>query len=414
MLRAFLSGVSGLKSHQLRMDVIGNNIANASTVGFKASRVTFQEGFAQILAQASGPSCGQSAQGPDQVGGGVRLGGISTLFSQGTVEATGQPLDLAIQGEALFVVKGEGRTAYSRAGDFQLDPTGRLRLGGTGYVLQGTRATATGSVGGAVSDIVLPLNQQMAPKATQSVQLTGNLDASAEAGTEHTVSVTAYDTAGDPYSFKVTLTSLGDGGWTWKVAGEGGVVAPTEGGAVAFDGEGKVSSLTYPGGAGELSVTLADGDKTKITFDVDGTDGKKGLTARAGTTTATVASQDGRQAGDLINVLVGEDGVIQGVYSNGVTTPLAKIALATFTNPDSLVRAGDNVFEESAASGSARIGQSGTTTTSVVIAGALESSNVDITSEFADMIVTQRGFQANSRVITAADDMLSELINLWR
>jgi flagellar hook protein FlgE len=273
---------------------------------------------------------------------------------------------------------------------------------------------ANGMASGAVGDIVLPLQQQLAPQSTTTVRLAGNLDASAAAGTEHKVSVTAYDAAGNAYNFNVTLTSGGDGSWRWKAAGEGGVTLPDAQGALTFDAEGKVASMTYPGGTQSLSVTLKNGDTTTIALDVDASGEGSGLTARTGSTTIAVASQDGQQAGDLVNVRVDQSGIVQGIYSNGVTVPLARIALATFGNPDALMRAGQNVFVESAGSGPARVGGAGSTSTSVVIAGALEGSNVDVTAEFADMIVTQRGFQANARMITAADDMLSELINLKR
>ncbi len=413
MLRALLSGMSGLRSHQLRMDVIGDNIANANTVGFKASRVTFENGFAQLLAAATAGDAGSGGTAPRQVGSGVRVGAVDPRFTQGSLEATGRPLDLAIQGDAFFVLGDGGKTVYSRAGNFGVDGAGRLVLGGTGYVLQGMAADASGNVTGAAGDLVLPLDQPSPPRKTTQVTVTGDLDASAEAGTTHAMNVTVYDGAGRPYDLTLTFTAQGDGSWTWDAKGDEGSGVDVTGGTVNFDPDGVMTSLTYPGGGKGLSLSPPDGGE--VTFEiVAGGSGGQGFTSTAGNSTAAVSAQDGRQAGALTNLTIGNDGTVQGIYDNGETRTLCRIALATFANPAGLSRQGGNVFAASADSGEAVVGAPGEIAGSALISGALEGSNVDISQEFTDMIVTQRGFQASARVVTIADQLLGELINLRR
>jgi flagellar hook protein FlgE len=413
MLRALLSGMSGLRSHQLRMDVIGDNVANANTVGFKASRVTFENGFAQLLAAATAGNGDMGGTDPRQVGSGVRVGAVDARFTQGSLEATGRPLDLAIQGNAFFVLGDGGKTVYSRAGNFSLDASGRLVLGGTGYVAQGMAADASGNATGPVGDLVLPLDQPSPPRKTTQVTVTGNLDASAEAGASHAMNVTVYDGAGRPYDLTLTFTAQGDGSWTWDAKGDEESGVDVAGGSVTFDADGKMTDLTYPDGAKGLHLSPPNGGD--VTFElVAGGSGGQGFTSLAGTSTAAVTGQDGRQAGALSGLSIGNDGTIQGTYDNGETRTLGRIALATFANPAGLTRDGGNVFGASAASGEAIVAAAGDVPGSAVISGALEGSNVDISEEFTDMIVTQRGFQASARVVTIADQLLGELINLQR
>lgn len=413
MLRALLAGVSGLKNHQLRMDVIGNNIANVNTVGFKASRVSFQEGFAQVLANATRPSGQRGGTNPSQVGTGVVLGSVDSRFTQGGLEMTGQPLDLAIQGDALFALSNGERTLYTRAGNFQIDAAGRLVLPGTGLILQGVNADSQGKLEGGLGDLVLPIGDKAPPGATGQIEIGGNLDATAEIGATHTVGVTVYDQLGKPYQLTLTFTYEGNGSWIWAPSIEEATVTSSTSGTVTFDADGTMTDLTYPDGGDKLVVTPDRGDSFSIDI-LTGEAGSSNLTGYAGASTAAVKTQDGYQAGDLMNIRIDPDGVITGLYSNGASRSLAQIAMATFANPSGLLRIGGNVYEESSSSGTATLGLSGETTASTMASGALESSNVDISEEFTNMIVTQRGFQANARVITAADDMLSELVNLRR
>src|SRR5512140_3145505 len=390
MLRAFLSGISGLRNHQLRMDVIGNNIANMNTVGFKSSRVTFEEGFAEVLAGASGPSDTRGSINAEQVGSGARVAGIDTLFSQGALEATGQPLDMAIQGRTLFVLSDGEKNLYSRAGNFRMDPSGRLVLAGTGLALQGINADSSGQLTGPSGDIILHPDETAPARKTTRIELKGNLDAAAEVDTKHVMAGTVYDELGNPIELTLIFTAQGDGKWTWEARTTDGELAPPSGGTVTFGADGSLQTLDYGDGPSGLKLTQADG--TSLNIDLITAAGA--LVSRAGDSTAAVSSQDGRRAGELVSVSVEQDGTIQGVFSNGEVRNLARIAQASFANISGLERAG-----ETASSGEAQIGFAGEAGSSV-LSGALENSNVDISKEFTDMIIAQRGFQANARVIT--------------
>lgn len=414
MLRALLSGVAGLKNHQLRMDVIGNNIANVNTVGFKGSRVTFQEGFAQVLASATKSTSGSGGRNPSQVGSGSTVASIDSRFTQGALEATGQPLDLAIHGDSLFALRDGERSVYSRAGNFQIDSQGQIVLGGTGAVLQGVTADGEGNLTGGVGDLTLQLDAIAPAVATGQLDLRGNLDASAEIGSQHTLATTVYDGTGQTYSISLAFTYEGEGSWSWEVSGDEEAVTAASGGTVRFNEDGTLAELAYAGGASKLSVQTAEGKEINIELAAAGNTDRSGLTSFAGASTAAVSAQDGRDAGELVNINIGSDGVIEGVYSNGAALTLGQIALASFTNPMGLSRSGGNLYEETAGSGIAVMGFGGEDMTSIIYSGALEGSNVDISEEFTNMIITQRGFQASARVITLADEMLTELINLKR
>jgi flagellar hook protein FlgE len=416
MMRALFAGVSGLRNHQTRMDVIGNNIANVNTVAFKASRVTFKEAFAQVLEGAQRPAGNLGGINPIQIGTGMNVGSIDQLFTQGGLETTGQPLDLAIQGDSLFVLSNGARSVYTRAGNFQLDANGRLIASGSGFVVQGLNADANGNFvsTNAIQDIQIRLGDKAPARATDAISLTGNLDAGAAAGTTHTMGITVYDSTGTPHNLQFTFTCTGPGQWTWAPSCATAPVTPAGTGTATFNSNGSLASFTYPGGGTSLTLTPPGGAPFDVTINPGSINGIDGLAGFANPSNAVVNSQNGYQAGDLINISVDDRGVITGFFSNGVTRNLAQIALATFNNPGGLLRSGDNIFEESPNSGGAVIGFAGGTSRSTLTPGALETSNVDISQEFTNMIVTQRGFQANARVITAADEMLTELVNLKR
>ena len=416
MMRALFAGVSGLRNHQTRMDVIGNNIANVNTVGFKGQRVTFKEAFFQMLAGASRSQQDLGGLNPMQIGTGVNLGSIDTLFTQGSLETTGQPLDLAIQGSALFVLGDGSRQYYTRAGDFQLDADGRMVSPSSGYVVQGILADSAGNLSttAAIGDIRIQLGQRSAAQQTSTVTLLGNLDDGAAVGDTHSMGITVYDPAGGSHQLRMLFTKTGAGAWSWTATLDGTAVPATTPGTVTFNPDGTLASFTYPDGGAALSLTTAGGTTFDVAVDAGTVGGIDGLAGFANASNAVVSAQDGYQAGDLVNISVDARGVITGYFSNGVTRSLAQIALATFSNPGGLVRNGANNYSESSNSGAAVIGFAGGTTSSTLTPGTLEASNVDISQEFTDMIIAQRGYQANARVISTADEMLNELVNLRR
>lgn len=421
MMRALFAGVSGLRNHLTRMDVIGNNIANVNTVAFKSSRVTFKEAFVQLVSGASRPSATLGGTNPIQIGTGVNMGSVDQLFSQGSLENTGQPLDLAIQGDAFFVLNNGNSSVYSRAGNLQLDANGNLINPGTGYLVQGINADDRGNFtsGTAISGIHIGLTDKAPAQATSLISLTGNLDSSAGVGAFKSMTTTVYDSTGAPHVLTLSFEKTGASEWSWTADVGGtpptGTVSPAGSGLVTFGPTGQLLSFTYPGGGGNMTITPAGGGLPfDITLDPGTVNTTNGLAGFANPSNAVVREQNGFPAGSLINISVDANGVISGFFDNGVTRSLAQIALATFNNPGGLVRSNDGMYQSTPNSGLAVVGFAGGTSRSTITPGALEGSNVDISNEFTNMIVTQRGFQANARVVTTADEILNDLVNLRR
>jgi len=695
-MRSLFAGVSGLRNHQTRMDVIGNNIANVNTVAYKGSRVTFAEAFAQLLQGASRPPGDQGGINPIQIGLGSKIGSIDQNFSQGNLESTGQSTDLAIQGDGLFVLSDGSRNYYTRAGNFQLDANGRMVSPANGFKVQGINADSNGvlSTGSAITDISLPFGKKSPARATTSVTLTGNLDARqqpkgtilatqgrvygieqstsnggvgsdvtglyasgaanasvlgmvpnsttvtltdgtnsrtytyvtadtgvgtfdfhslkdlvaeinndfgaggyntlgvvqnnatgaldftaiaginlsltssnpallkalgaangvlAAAGTAstdqfshvatatdlitelrngngqslglaagntisidgneggtpvtsgsfavgagttygqllatinttlgltnitgaaidttsgsliitgdgglanalsglnirsaaagagafnsifdsragnyverqaasdvtHQAAITVYDSIGTPISLSMAFTKdpTAPNRWLWNATVPApGAVTGGGSGYVTFDSDGRLETFAYNGGANSFQFDPGSGATAPVDLQLDsGLLGDiNGLSQFASPSNAVASAQDGYPMGNLQDISVDSLGVITGYFTNGVNQTLAQIALASFNNPSGLLRQGDNMYGESANSGGAIVGFSGTSNQSTITPGALESSNVDLSEEFTNMIIAQRGFQANARVITTADEMLTELVNLKR
>lgn len=416
MMRALFAGVSGLRNHQLMMDVIGNNIANVNTTGYKASRVTFKEAFTQLLQGATRPSGQTGGINPLQIGSGVELGSTDQLFTQGNLDATGQPLDLAIQGDSFFIVSNGLQNQYTRAGDFQLDANGNMIQGSSGYIVQGINADAAGNfvASSSITNIQLPIGQKAPAKATTQMTLTGNLDATAAVGATFPIGITVYDSSGTPHKIQATFTKTSPTTWDWAPTCDSAVITPAGTGTVTFNSNGSLASFTYPGGGAALTLTPPSGAAFTITIDPGTVNGINGLSGYANPSNAVVSRQDGYTAGDLTSLTVDANGVVTGFYNNGVQRNLAQIALARFTNPSGMTRSGNNSYVETPNSGLPAIGFAGGTNTSTITAGALEGSNVDIATEFTQLIVAQRGFQANAKIITTADEMLNDLVNLKR
>ena len=441
MLRSLFAGVSGLRNHQIRMDVIGNNISNVNTVAFKSGRVTFKEGFAQLLQGGSRPPGDQGGINPIQVGLGMQIGSVDTIFSQGNLETTGLNTDVAIQGNSFFIARKGNQSYYTRSGNFQVDAAGLLVSPTNGFVIQG-KVAANGVFADAVTDIKLPFGQKTSAKATDSMKLAGNLDASvpvfntadpdgaggpavagfnsdtravpANKNSWTETSITAYDSLGTKYDVKAFIWKTGAGTWNWQVDPAGLVAAGIPAGSITgsgtftFNPDGTLASPLVqtiafsPPGANPMSIAMDPGA------------GVDGITQYAATSTAVMRDQNGYTSGSLQNFSIGRDGTITGSFTNGVNVPLAQIALADFNNPAGLLRIGDNMYQESSNSGGAVLGYALEGSQSTLTSGALEMSNVDLAQEFTSMIIAQRGFQANSKVITTSDEMLQELVSLKR
>jgi flagellar hook protein FlgE len=390
MLRSLYSGISGLRSHQTMLDVTGNNIANVNTAGFKASTTQFQDTLSQMTQGAGGPQTGIGGTNPAQVGLGVQVAGISTNFAQGSAQATGKATDLMISGDGFFVTRLGNDTLYTRAGAFDFDADGRL-VSADGKIVQGYSA-ADGVVndGGAIGDITLPLNGAAPATATTAANVAGNLPSETAVGATLTRDTKVYDAFGTEKTLTLSFTRTAGG---WNVVGTDG------------SGAGGNTTLAFQDGAqvGAGSMVV-DG----ITVDLSK------ITGFGQLNTVAVTDQNGREAGTLQGFTLSKDGTLVGQFSNGESLALGRIALATFTNPGGLEKAGASGYRATANSGGAALGIPGSPGVGSLSSGTLEMSNVDLSQEFTNLIVAQRGFQANARIITTSDEVLQELTNLKR
>ncbi|MFZ0452517.1 MAG: flagellar hook protein FlgE [Ignavibacteriaceae bacterium] len=567
LLNSLFSGVSGLKNHQSMMDVIGNNIANVNTIGFKGSRVTFSDTFNQFVKAGTNPTETTGGTNTFQIGLGAKVNSIDRNWNQGTFQTTGITTDLALQGSGLFLLKSNGQNFYSRAGAFIFDADGKLVSPQNGAIVQGKIANSDGILppGNNLEDIVIDKNLKLPAVATNQINWGGNLKSSSELtrtenvvmrgniqndgdftdGTTSTVTTTIYDTYGDPYTLNVNYQETGTANqynMTWDVQdsdgnsvgasaapvslqfaddGSGNMVldaasqAKFDPAAAGYDGNTAVALNSVGPDLGDIQFQLdgtsttnqtstktisisADGNRqpnivsgsvtifdslgnshqvtlkyTKISdnqwtwtssvpgtstdngqsasssgtiaFNADGTldpanispnnpqltftptgganplvidlnfgSGFEGITQTSASSVVSALSQDGSASATLSNLNIDQYGNIEGIFSNGNSKTLAQIMVSTFPNLNGLISVGDNLFSASANSGEPRIGSLGEETGTTVQSGALEQSNVDLSEEFTKMIVSQRGFQANARVITTADTLLQEITNLIR
>lgn len=391
MLRSLFSGISGLRSHQTMLDVTGNNIANVNTTGFKASQTQFQDTLSQVLTNPGGAQAGIGGTNPAQVGLGVKVAAISTNFQQGAAQTTNRSTDMMISGDGFFSVQKNGQTFYTRNGSFDFDATGQL-VTAEGGLVRGWLADAAGQIdtAGGLAPIQLPTTTLVGAQRTTDVTFGGNLPSDAAAGTNLVRDVEVYDDLGAASTLTLSFTRTGTG---WDVVGADGAV--TSSGPLTFDADGTLATggtLTVNGRAVDLS----------------------GVTGYAALSTVEVETVNGNQAGSLQSFSINADGTIIGAFSNGTKQDIGRIALATFANPVGLQKAGGSLYTTSVNSGNPQVGTAGTGGRGSLIGGAVEMSNVDLSSEFTNLIIAQRGFQANSRVITTSDELLQELVNLKR
>ena len=463
MMRSLYAGVSGMQNHQTRLDVIGNNVANVNTTGFKRGRVNFQDMISQQMSGAASPTTEVGGVNPKEVGLGVTVAAIDTVFTQGNLQTTGVSTDVAIQGNGFFILKNGEESFYTRAGAFSLDSEGTLVNPANGLRVQGWMAEEINGqmvlqTAGSTEDLIIPVGSKDPAKATENVNFACNLNkntpeilegASPEDiakgtwsteqkiydsfGNEHMLNVSFTRVVGNPNQWQATVTvdpDMADESQTRvglnTTDGQGNTFL------VNFDNNGSLLSVTDSAGnltnpEGQIVLQTSfnviganpdeAGNPTRQTLNINlGTIGsqKNTITQSASSSSTKAYYQDGYTMGYLDNFKIDSSGIITGVYSNGTNRTIGQIALATFANQGGLEKAGDNTYVESNNSGMANIGTSGIAGKGSMLAGALEMSNVDLTEQFTDMIVTQRGFQASSKTITTADTLLETVMNLKR
>jgi flagellar hook protein FlgE len=418
MLRSLFSGVSGLEAHQTMLDVVGNNIANVNTPGFKDSDAEFEDTLSQVIKSAGAPQNTQGGSNPAQVGLGVQVAAVSTNWTQGPTQTTGVDTDLMIQGDGFFVVNDGGQQVYTRNGAFSPDSNGNLTTA-DGAILQGwTAVNGTVNTNGKTGNIQLPLGSSMAPTATTKVGLVGNLPAVTTDGTTIDNQVTGYNAQGTAtqytieYKYTANATAGQPGTWGASVI-DPSTSPPTTtalgGASLQFATTAPTPPATTPAigtysGTNPATYTTSGGQA--ISFDLSG------VTNYGGQNTIAVGTEDGNAMGSLSSYSISPDGTIEGVYSNGMKQPLGQIAMATFNNPQGLSKVGNSDYTESVNSGQAQVGVASTGSRGSLVAGALEGSNVDLSQEFSNLIIAERGFEANSKVITTSDDILQALVQM--
>jgi len=421
MLRSLYSGISGLHAHQMMMDVTGNNIANVNTVGYKASVVQFQDTLSQMIGAAGAPQNGQGGSNPAQVGLGVKNAGITANFAQGSQQTTGRAGDMMIQGDGFFITRMGQEDLFTRSGQFTFDANGLL-VNSQGQPVQGwTGKDGVVNAAGKPDDIKMPLGSTIPPKPTTTVTLKGNLSSDdipdstnpkngGTPGYSTTIPIKVYDDQGATHTVTATFARTKNdqvgppptSEWTLDLLAEDGTTAI-----------GSQSTINFSNGK------LIDGNGDPVTklpaigpYTIDATD----ITSYSGLSDARVFDTDGQAKGALTSVSysVSETGQILGVYSNGLKEVLGQVAMATFKNVNGLEKVGDSGFRATTNSGYAQVGTPGSAGMGSVVNGALEMSNVDLASEFTNLVIAQRGFQANSRVITTSDELLQELVSMKR
>lgn len=435
MMRSLYSGVAGLKTHQVRMDVIGNNIANVNTVGFKGSNVLFQDVLYQTSQRSTGSNVANGVGGVNakQVGLGTTTATITKeLAGTGSAETTGNTYDLMLNGDSFFVVSRGGINYFTKVGAFKKDGAGFL-VTGNGEMVMGWQVDPD-NPNQVRKDMVSalqvesPANMYSLPEATTEATVSGNIDKLSndfKDGGAHVMNVTIYDKKGYAYNVKMNLTQNNTADQnTYTVS----IASITDGNNVAIGAGYQLSGdqLVYDADSGEFisvgggdSITLTINDDTFSPINIDfsnstmhATSGKNTLAMDRGSEKGLGA---GRKRGTLDEVSINNDGKIYGVYDNGEEKLLGQIAVARFTNPAGLEAIGNNLYQTTQNSGDFDgIGQEVTEGGGSMSQGVIEMSDVDLSKEFTDMIITQRGFQANSRTITVSDTMIEELVNLKR
>jgi flagellar hook protein FlgE len=457
MMRSLFSGVSGLKNHQTRMDVIGNNISNVNTYGFKYSRATFQDMLSQTLAGAAKPEENRGGANPKQVGLGMTIASIDRIFTQGSLQTTGNQTDLAISGDGFFVVAEGDKKYYTRAGSFGLDKDGNMVNPANGLKVQGWMATRNQdgqmvvNSSGSLEDIVIPIYGKVEARETTDIRYKCNLDSRSavvppnatgkmRASAGITTNIDVYDKEGNAHRLTMIFWKTAPNRWSASAAvtdAASPVTLDVPAGAglenqanpsgrinLGFSPDGRLTSVGDDSTAdeqnqGDLRVNAnyrIAGDPTvrTISLNLGKANLIEGITQYASQSTTRAVEQDGYNMGYMESFNIDNSGVVTGVYSNGTKQFVGQVAMSVFTNPQGLHANGENLFEMSNNSGLPNIGAAGEAGRGKIVAGTLEMSNVDLSEQFTDMIITQRGFQANSKSITTSDEMLQVLINLKR
>ncbi|WP_298431952.1 flagellar hook protein FlgE [Geobacter sp.] len=408
---AMYTGISGLAANGEAMSVIGNNISNVNTTGFKSGRMLFSDVLSSTIS------------GGSQIGRGVQIQGVQNNFGQGSFESTQNSTDLAIQGDSFFVVQNDDGRYYTRAGAFNFDKD-KILVNPDGFQVQGYGIIpSSGLADGVLKPIDLTAFAATPPKQTSNVKMVVNLDSTQAtpalpwdptnpvATSNFSTSLSLYDSQGNAHTATVYFRKSAANSWDWHAIIPDATAGSPVDGTLTFDATGALAAQTPAAGAAQ-NITFAGGVTAPqpIMFDL----GVGATTQYASSSIVSSQTQDGYYQGTLTKVTIDDKGYVNGVYSNGQLQKLYQVALAKFSSNNGLSKAGGSLFEETLASGQPMFSNASTPGVGKVLSNSLEQSNVDMASEFVKMITTQRGYSANSKTITTADEMLQEVLNLKR
>ncbi len=418
---AFSIPLSGLTASSTALSTIANNLANLNTIGYKDEQIQFSDLFYEILGS-------NGAGDPIQQGAGTTVSSMPSNFTQGNVTPTGVSTDVAIMGGGFFVVQKDGADSYTRAGNFEVGKDNLLETADGQQVLGYQAVNGVINTSAGLGTLALGAGTISPATTTTNVEMTSNLNATDAVGASYSTNVTVYDSLGASHNITFTFTKTATNNWTYSASIPLAQITPAAGttpsdpvvlttGTLTFDGNGNLTSPTSANGSIAISTsavgTLADGaNDLSFNWNMFDKNGNGLLTQMASADSTPSILQDGSGSGTLVNFNMGSDGTITGSFSNGKTAVLGQIALASFADEQGLSHVGGNDFSPTLASGQATIGAPGTGGLGSISGGALEQSNVDIATEFASLIVAQRSYEANARVVTTFDQVAQDTINL--
>jgi flagellar hook protein FlgE len=406
---SFFIPLSGLEADNTALNTIANNLSNMNTVAYKSQDVQFSDLFYQQV--------GESGSGnPEQVGAGTQVGAISTDFTSGTASpASGIAQDVALNGDGFFVINNNGVQEYTRAGNFAIGSDGHLLTQGDQQVMGYPAANGVVNSNAPLTAIQIPVGQVEQPKATTSMSLTANLDASAPVGTPAQGQITLYDSLGESHIATVDFQKTGTNTWSYNMSlptGDATGSSANTVGTLTFDANG---NLTSPAAnvSGIQFTGLSDGaSDMNFNWNLYDANGKPVIDQVAAGSGVATSNQDGYASGQYQSFTVDSNGVVSATYSNNQTQVIGQLAVASITNEQGLTRLGNNNYQTTLASGQATIGTAGSNGRGTIQDQAVEGSNVDISTQFSDLIVAQRAFEANSKAITTFDTVTQETINM--
>jgi flagellar hook protein FlgE len=406
-MSSFSIPLTGLEASSTALNTIANNLSNMNTTSFKSQSVTFSDLFYQQIGSSG-------AGNPLQVGAGTQIGSTETDFSQGSISDTSNSTDVALDGNGFFVIQNGGQTEYTRDGDFTLSSTGALTTQDGQQVMGYPVAGGAVNTNSPLTAIQIPIGAVEQPQATSTLGLTANLNSASPEGTIVPARITLYDSLGVSHVATIDFTNNGGGAWGYSIALPAGDATGGANltGTLQFDANG---NLTTPAAnvAGITLTGLSDkANDLNITWDLYGANNKPTITQVASTSAVSGITQNGFASGEYSGFSIGSDGLVSAEFSNGQTTPVGQVALANVTNEQGMKIMAGNNYETTLGSGAATVGVAGAAGLGTLEDEALEGSNVDISTQFANLIVAQQAFEASSKAITTFDTISQETINM--